>query len=196
MIGFAKVGKGKTMPKIFCKVKCNAYLKKESDGIRLECVKRIPYEFAGKSDYLEEPAQGNAWGMDEDISVKAVQAIYTNGEYESVLLKDLSDFEGSSVLKTYYQRREEPFTGWLVGYTNIITSANIGTSSSEAHFSDEMYGSADREWKHLTKDPHYTKVGVVYFKNNSKRYVLPEDIEYIEEGKTNGSGDNENHNTH
>lgn len=170
------------MPKIFCKVKCNAYLKKESDGIHLECVKRTPYEFAGKSGYLEEPAQGNAWNMDEDIRVEAVQDIYTNGKYETVPLKDLSDFEGSSVLKTYYHRKEEPFTGWLVGYTNIITSANIGTSSSE-YYADAYA----REWKHLTKDPHYTKVGVVYFKNNSRRYVLPEDIEYVKGEGTNGN---------
>ncbi len=179
--------KGETMPKIFCKVKCNAYLKKESDGIHLECVKRTPYEFAGKSDYLEEPAQGNAWGMNENISVKAVQAIYTNGEYESVLLKDLSGFEGESVLKTYYQRKEEPFTGMLVGYTNIITSANIGTSHSEVHLSDEVYGSFDRELKYLTNEPHYTTVGVVCFENNPTQYVLPEDIEYIEEGETSGN---------
>ena len=173
------------MPKIFCKVKCNAYLKKESDGIHLVCMKHNWGELGGEPYDFKEYVSENSWNINEDISVKAVQAVYgDNGKYESVLLKDLSDFEGSSVLKTYYQRKEEPFTGWLVGYTNIITSSNIGTSYSEQHFYDEMYGSADREWKHLTKDSHYTKVGVVYFKNNSKRYVLPEDIEYGEKGET------------
>lgn len=164
------------MPKIFVKVKCKAYLKKESDGIFLNCTKRTHYEFNGKDCYNEEPAKGNAWNMDEDIRVVAMQNVYENGRWETRELKDLSEFEGGSVVKTYRHRVEENFTAFVVGYTQIITSADIGTSYSEMHV--DCY---DREWIHLTKDSHYTKVAVVYFKNNMRRYVLPEDIEEVKQ---------------
>ena len=164
-------GVGGVRMKIFQRVNCKGYLKKARDGIFLNCE-----EVNGD---VAVPAKGNMWGTAQNIKVTAMQNIYENGKWAAKVLKDLSGFDGDSVLKTYHERVEEPFSGFLVGFTNIIISADIGTD----WFSD--YSS--REWFRLTKHPHYTKVGVVFFKNNAKRYVLPEDIIPVDEYKEGGA---------
>lgn len=150
--------------KIFKKVHCKAYLKKQSDGIMLSCYK----------DYneFEFPLSGVAW--EEPVKVIAHQNIYQNGEWKDVVLADLSDFEGSTVEKIYRTRVEEEFDGFLVGITQIVTNGRIGTDMDMVPYN--IAGDL-KELYHLVKYTHKEKVGVVYFKNNARRYVLIDDIE-------------------
>ena len=165
--------------KIFHKVHCKAYLKKESDGIRLECWRKIHYTFAGQEQWSEEPAKGNAWGKNEDIKVLAMQVVYENGKWEDKQIADLSSFEGESVEKVYRKRIEEEFDGFLVGFTNIIVTGRIGTNYDMRPYN--MDGDLE-EIYHLTKETDKKRVGVVYFKNNARRYEYPEDMERSENG--------------
>lgn len=157
--------------KIFKKVHCKAYLKKEWDGISLVCKKHA--NFGGFPS--ESPAEGRSWGEDEDISVTATQMVYENGKWDIKDIKNLSSFEGESVDKTYRKRIEEEFDGFLVGITNITTTGRIGTDCDDFLDYDCVITR-----KHLTKETHQEKVGVVYFKNNAKRYVLLDDMNYDE----------------
>ena len=160
--------------KIFKKVHCKAYLKKHKDGVFLRCSKKVETKFGEISQPVSDQRW---WNEDEKIEVKAIQDVYENGMWTEKELKDLSSFEGETVEKLYRKRTEEEFDGFLVGVTNIIVSGRIGTDY-------DMYpgdmGGGLRGLYHLTKYTDYQKVGVVYFKNNSKRYVLLDDMEVIE----------------
>ena len=164
--------------KIFRKVHCKAYLKKQSDGVRLDCWKKIFYNFGGKEGWSEEPAKGSTWGEDEKIRVLAIKSVYEDGMWKDKQIADLSSFEGETVEKVYRHRVEEEFDGFLVGITNIVVTGRIGTDYDMVPYN--MNGDLEGIY-HLTKDVDYQKVGVVYFKNNSKRYVLLDDMEDVEE---------------
>ena len=160
--------------RIFQKVHCKAYLQKFYDGVFLETWKKTQ---VGSFGYCEEPEQGNKW--DEPIIVKAVKQDYTSNGYKIHEIADLSAFEGETVSKEYRRRVEEDFDGFLVGVTYIVTKGEIGTDMTMYQYN--MSGDL-REVFHLTKNTHKEKVGVVYFKNNAKRYVLIDDIERREDG--------------
>ena len=157
--------------KIFQKVHCKAYLKKEWDGISLVCTKNT--DLANIGGFSRFPAAGSSWREDEDISVTATQMVYENGKWDIKDIKNLSSFEGEYVDKRYRKRIEEEFDGFLVGITYITTTGRIGTDCS-----DFLYYDCVETRKHLTKETHQEKVGVVYFKNNAKRYVLLDDMNY------------------
>lgn len=143
--------------KIFRKVHCKAYLQKFSDGVHLECFEIEPESGA------EIPTTLSRWSVDKNINVTACR-----WEEE---IKDLSACEGEYVVKQYRRRVEEEFDGFLVGVTRITTSAQIGTD-----YYDDTY----REYHRIYKIAQTERVGVVYFKNNAKRYVPLEDIKYVE----------------
>ena len=149
--------------KIFQKVHCKAYLKKHHDGIHLNC-------WDGDDDFLM-PVSGNAW--DHIVKVKAVQLWYRGGEWGESEIADLSGFEGETVDKQYRIRVEEEFDGFLVGITHIVTTGRIGTDMTM--FPCDLDGNL-KEVFHLIKATDKEKVGVVYFKNNAKRYVLLDDM--------------------
>ena len=151
--------------KIFKKVHCKAYLKKYSDGISLIC-----FGDNGKS------ISGNSWVY--PIKVIANQCSYKNGKWVDKDIADLSSFEGETVDKQYRVRVEKEFDGFLVGITSIVTSGRIGTDTS--NYIKNMDGDMD-EIYHLVKYTNKEKVGVVYFKNNARRYVYLDDMEVIEE---------------
>lgn len=144
--------------KIFQRVRCKAYLKKVKDGVMLNCTDG------------GNPVRGNAW--DHPISVFAIR-----GNFPNIEEMNLSAFKGEAVDKTYRERVEENFSGFLVGITYIVTAGKIGTDTS-VNVPIDMNTSLIY---YLTKKTHSEKVGVVFFKNNAKRYVLPEDIEEEEE---------------
>lgn len=154
--------------KIFQKVHCVAYLKKYSDGVHLECSKMCE---VGSSFKMEQHVDGNLWS--EPINVIAVKDEYKDGKWTQTEIADLSNFEGESVEKQYRVRVEEEFDGFLVGITHITTNGRIGTDMS--HRLCNMAGDM-AEVYHLTKETEQKKVGVVYFKNNAKRYVLLADM--------------------
>lgn len=154
--------------RIFKKVHCKGYLKKIDDGISLSCEVPTAFGYA--------PAQGHAW--DHPIKVTAQKGYVREGFWKTECIKDLSDFEDGYVEKTYRERVSEDFFGFLVGITHITTTGKIGTSYSEVPY--DMDGRT-REVYHLTKETHQEKVGVVYFRNNAKRYVLLDDMEEVEE---------------
>ena len=151
--------------KIFHKVHCKAYLKKQSDGVALVCQKPV-------GDFGYMPAEGNAWY--DPIKVTATKLEYKNGRWETKEIADLSNFEGESVNKCYRTRVEEEFDGFLVGITYIVTTGSIGTDMTMHPYN--MSGDLEEVY-HLTKNTNKEKVGVVYFKNNAKRYVLLDDME-------------------
>ena len=155
--------------KIFQRVHCKAYLKKYSDGISLSCVETV-------GDFGVMPAQGNKWN--HMITVKAMKSSYENGSWSETELADLSGFEGGSVDKQYRIRTEEEFDGFLVGITYIVTTGRIGTDMTMYPYN--MSGDLEEVF-HLFKVTDKEKVGVVYFKNNAKRYVLLEDMDPFKE---------------
>lgn len=149
--------------KIFRKVHCKAYMKQIKDGVHLSVFHADSYE----------PVTGSSWG-ELDIQVIAERTYYENGEWREEELADLSGFEGDSVHKVYRERVEEEFDGFLVGYTRVTTTGEIGTDTTMWPYN--LSGDLEEVF-HLFKNTHQEEVGVVYFKNNAKRYVLIEDIE-------------------
>ena len=144
--------------KLFTKVKCKAYLKKISDGIFIQ--------------YFNEDGTINSDKYVKDYYTKAIaRKLLDDGSCKNIA--DLSEFCGECVEKTYRERIETEFVGFVVGFTKIKTKGQIGTD-----WYSDIYGSSDYGycWKTTTE---YAKVGVVYFKNNVKRYVLLEDMEEI-----------------
>ncbi len=150
-------------PKLFSKVRCHAYLKKHHDGINI-----VVYDKYG--NVLQS-------GVTTDSCCKAVAQRYDMDKGEYVEIADLSEWSGQSVEKTYRIRVEEEFTGFVVGYTRIKVKGEIGTDWCDEPYIEE-YGYCSKWIK------EYPKVAVVYFKNNGKRYVLPEDMEVIDDGFT------------
>lgn len=150
--------------KIFQKVHCNAYLKKYNDGIRLDC-------WDGNDDFMM-PVQGSSWNHPIK-KVVAMQTWYKDGKWNESEIADLSGFESESVDKQYRIRVEEEFDGFLVGITYIVTKGRIGTDITM--YPCDMDGNLEERY-HLFKVTDKEKVGVVYFKNNAKRYVLLDDM--------------------
>lgn len=152
--------------KIFKKVHCKAYLKKQNDGITLICFGDSGELISGKNNWTYP------------VKVIANQCSYKNGKWVDKDIADLSSFEGETVDKQYRVRVEEEFDGFLVGITNIVTSGRIGTDTS--NYMINMNGDLGEVY-HLVKYTNKEKVGVVYFKNNARRYVYLDDMEVIEE---------------
>ena len=100
-----------------------------------------------------------------------ILGIYSeNGETKT---KDLSECCREGIHKTYYERVEKEFDGFLVGTKRLNVSGIIGTDTA-----NDAYGGERRHFfKEITNAPY---VGIVYFRNNGKRYVLLEDMEVIE----------------
>ena len=148
---------------IFQKVKCKAYMAKAHDTVRIQL-------FNADGTFCDTKTV-------DDYKAKAIAYKYDPDKHEEVEIKDLSEFDGGFVEKIYRERIEEDFCGVLVGFTRINVKGRIGTDWECVN-----YGFGDiREYGHCFKTrDEYPKVGVVYFKNNCKRYVLMEDMEIME----------------
>lgn len=146
------------MIKIFSKVHCKAYMKKICDNVHIQFY-NADGTFCYDKVVTDYKAKAIAYGFDED-------------KWEQTELADLSEFDGDSVEKTYRKRTECEFDGFVVGYTRIDVKGRIGTNWDDPECGSE-YGFC---FKMITERP---KVAVVYFKNNMKRYVLPEDMEEV-----------------
>lgn len=151
--------------KLFERVHCKAYLKKVSDGVYIQL-------FNSDGTFCDKKYV-------ESADCKAIaykSTIGSDGLNREVELADLSEFCGESVEKIYRVRIAEEFDGFLVGCTRVKVTGRIGTD-----WDCIDYGDVYREYGHCFKTvDEYPKVGVVYFKNNCKRYVLLEDMEIIE----------------
>ena len=145
--------------KLFDRVHCRGYMKVVKDGVRIQL-------YNSDGSFCSENTV-------TDLQAKAIayKTVYDDKgvPYESEL-EDLSEFCGQSVDKTYRERVEDSFNGVLVGITRVKVKGIIGTDWNDNHYGSE-FGFCFRE---ITENP---KVGVVYFKNNCKRYVLLDDIE-------------------
>ena len=148
-----------SQPKLFSKVHCKAYLAKEHDTVRIQL-------FNANGTYCEEKVV-------RDYKSKAIAYKFDPEKCKEVEIADLSDFECDSVPKIYRKRVECDFIGFLVGYTRVDVSGMIGTDWMYDEYHDYGYC-----FKKITEKP---KVGVVYFKNNMRRYVLPEDMEEVKQ---------------
>lgn len=144
--------------KIFKKVRCKAYLKKINDSVHIFMTDK-------NGDVISSSYVSDVFG----ITAKAYKFDKTKNDF--VEIADLSGFEGEGVEKVYRERVEETFNGVIVGVTEVNVRGIIGT---------DWYEDEHREFgfcfKNITEHP---KVAVVYFKNNMKRYVLLDDIEYL-----------------
>lgn len=143
------------------KVHCKSYLQRFSDGVYLD-----PRKYDGS------PMQGSSWR--DMCECKAFRIEYVDNEWVTTEIADLSGFEGETVEKQYRRKVEADFDGVFVGYTHIVVSGRIGTDMTM--FPYNMSGDLEEVY-HLTKDTDKQKVGVVFFKNNAKRYVPIEDME-------------------
>lgn len=151
------------MVKLFTKVHCKAYMKKICDNVYIQFY-NADGTFCYDKTITDYKAKAIAYGFDEE-------------KLGQIELADLSEFDGESVEKTYRKRTECEFDGFVVGYTRLDVKGRIGTDweSYDYGFGDiHEYGHC---FKNITDRP---KVAVVYFKNNCKRYVLPEDMEEVE----------------
>lgn len=146
------------MVKLFKKVHCKAYMKKICDNVHIQF-----YNADGTFCYDK---------IVTDYKAKAIAYGFDEKKWEQIELADLSNFDGESVEKTYRERTECKFDGFVVGYTRIDVKGRIGTNWDDPEYGSE-YGFC---FKMITERP---KVAVVYFKNNMKRYVLPEDMEEV-----------------
>lgn len=147
--------------KLFAKVHCKAYMAKIRDTVHIQL-----YEY-GKEVLKADTVN--------DYNSKAIAYRYDEDRNEEVQIANLSEFDGGSVEKTYYERTEAEFDGVLVGYVRLNVKSLIGTDWYEDEH--RSYGYC---FKKVTEKP---KVGIVYFRNNSRRYVLVEDLEEIREDK-------------
>lgn len=147
------------MVKLFSKVRCRAYLKPAKDGVHIAM-----YDEYGS--LITDNHMNSYHG-------KALALKFDQEKMEDVEIADLSEFCGETVEKTYRKRVEEDFTGVVVGYRQVKTKGIIGTDwNDSSHGGDFGYC-----FKQTTEAP---KVAIVFFKNNSKRYVLPDDMEELE----------------
>ena len=150
--------------KIFQKVHCRAYMAKAHEYVRIQLFNADGTFCEGKSV--------------DDYKARAIAYKYDSEKNEEVEIADLSEFDGGCVEKTYRERIEKDFCGVLVGFTKINVKGRIGTDWE--CIPDCGFGSY-REYGHCFKEiTDRAKVGVVYFKNNCKRYVLTEDMESME----------------
>lgn len=148
--------------KLFKKVHCKAYLKKIKDGVYIQFFNpdgtyyddRFVYDYDIKAIAYRTKFDEKGLNCDEEIA-------------------DLSEFDGSSVEKIYRTRIEHEFDGFVVGYTKVDTKGRIGTDWDSGEYCRE-HGHC---WKEITER---SKVAIVYFKNNCKRYVLLDDLEFID----------------
>ena len=136
---------------LFKKYKCKAYMKQGGNGARMET----------------RPVDG----MPIEEAQVVLGTYYENGELKT---KDLSECCGETIPKTYYERVEKEFEGFLVGTKKITVSGIIGTDTEQ----DEYAGERKFFFKETINAP---MVGIVYFRNNGKRYVMLEDMELIDE---------------
>lgn len=125
---------------LFQKVKCKAYLKKIYDGKFIHEV-----EVEGRKYYFlaESNIPESEWKETGP------------GEEEH--------------RKTYYERKDKSFTGFLVGYKDIVINGIVGVD-----YNDNPYCECDYIYKQPLK---VCKCAIIYFANNRKRYVPLEDIE-------------------
>lgn len=151
------------MVKLFTKVHCKAYLAKAYDTVRIQLF-NADGSFCGQK-YVE------------DYGCKAIAYRFDSEKNEEIEIKDLSEFDGDSAEKIYRERKECEFDGFVVGYTIINAKGRIGTVWDSIDYGD-VYREYGHCFKTITDRP---KVAVVYFKNNIKRYVLPEDMEVVEQ---------------
>lgn len=140
---------------LFTRVRCDAYLKRVKDGVHI-----VQYNSDGTLN-TDKITRGH--------SGKAI-AYKMDDHYNDVEIADLSGYCGECVDKTYRQRVEDKFIGFVVGYTRINVKGIIGTQWAD----DPLFAKYGYCYKQITERP---KVAVVYFKNNCKRYVLTEDME-------------------
>lgn len=141
-------------PKLFSRVRCHGYLAKESDGRYI-----IMFKPNGEHESRR---------ITTDYHTKAIA--YENDKE----IADLSEFSGQSIEKTYRKMVEQEFEGVLVGYTKVKVKGRIGTDWEAPPYGPE-YGFC------FKSDLVFEKVGVVYFKNNCKRYVPIQYMEYTEQ---------------
>lgn len=144
------------MVKLFTKVHCRAYLANADDTVHITMYKENGEPVTAK--WVTPNATAYAVKLNEDTG-------------EDVVIKDLSEFDSDGVEKVYRKRVECEFDGFLVGYRRLNVKGIIGTDWYEDDY--HSYGYC---FRNITDRP---KVGVVYFKNNCKRFVLPEDMEEV-----------------
>lgn len=136
---------------LFVHVTCNGYLKKISDGRYID-VYRGPHG----NGAIQECTY--VFGYDSEKCQEIKQ--------------DVETYDGSrELLKTYYERKEKRFAGFVVGYKDIIETGWLVCDTADTWQGGEEII--------LRKEPEkITRCAIVYFSDNKKRYVPVEDVNY------------------
>ena len=133
------------------KVHCKSYLVKESDGVM------ILLKYPNGEFYLYKNVDSS------DIKAYACDH---NGEF-----KELGEWCGDGVEKTYRKKIECEFDGIYVGTVTVKVKGYIGTDWDDGDDYHRAYGYC------FKKTTEADKCGVIYYQPNKKRYVPIEDIE-------------------
>lgn len=134
------------------RVHCKSYLLKDSDGIYIE-----------------------AWDGDTPVLTKTVDSAHIKAyaRNRKGRIRQLDDWCGDGIEKTYRQKVECEFDGIYVGTVTLKFKGMIGTD-----WACEDYGyGQEREYGYFFKSTtEKVKCGIVYYQPNKKRYVPIEDI--------------------
>lgn len=135
------------MKHLFEKVECNGYLAKVNDG---RFIKRYPEQ--GEIDSCEY-----CYGF---IDGKEV-------------VKPVEDYDGSrEFLKTYYEKKEKKFNGFIVGTKQIVATGWLIVDTYTDYRGSEHI-------KIMKEPKDVIDCYIVYFANNQKRYVPMDMVEFL-----------------
>lgn len=155
------------MIKLFTKVKCSAYYRKNQDGTCISMETKNGNLIDEKHIHSPE-IKAIAYMRNPEIKCDNKGRIINIDDLEHIKdwyipIADLSEFCGETVEKTYYDRIEDEFEGVIVGYKNLVVTGYLGT---------DWYEDDERSYGYCFKKPKdVVKVARVYFKNNCSRLV-------------------------
>ena len=157
------------MIKLFTKVKCSAYYRKNQDGVYISMETKNGIIFDKKIiDSSVDDIKAIAYIRNPEIKCDNKGRILNIDDLEHIKdwhipIADLSEFCGETVEKTYYDRIEDEFEGVIVGYKNLVVTGYLGT---------DWYEDDERSYGYcFKKSKDVVKVARVFFKNNCSRLV-------------------------
>lgn len=167
------------MIKLFTKVKCSAYYRKNQDGVYISMETKNGIIFDKKIIDSSDDIKAIAYIRNPEIKcdnkgrILDIEDNWKHIEEKDwyIPIADLSEFCGETVEKTYYDRIEDEFEGVIVGYKNLVVTGYLGTDWYEDWYEGD-YGSYDNSYRYCFKKPKdVVKVARVFFKNNCSRLV-------------------------
>ena len=156
-------------------VQCSAYLKKVSDGVFIEQVKKGQkwWGFIAKEDcYIPHGVD-----FDDSLMPEGFDPFVDDFQEKYIPEELLSPCDGSDdALKTYYKTVAKDFGGYAVATKDVVVDAYLSVDT----FS--MYGMGER-YRICKRPKTVMKCAVVYYALGKSRLVPLESIEELEKTK-------------